>query len=237
MATRQITGSKELIKILSGFGHCISYLATMRYETALASINLKEDVVLPQGTKDTSLSILVWDNIDFGEETRSGKGTTHMANGIIVQPLNIGPTQEKREITVSKRPRTIQEPLSSILPYQIGKKESPKLKKLIEKINIDLVISSISIEKVKDQDRAQDKSNSRKFLSESVDIINKLNLKYGVIVCDEAVYSKIQMVRWKEPEFSNRFVVRLGEFHTMMSFMTAIAKRFDGFSFKFLIKS
>ncbi|XP_065650131.1 uncharacterized protein LOC136078357 [Hydra vulgaris] len=98
MATRQITGSKELIKILSGFGHCISYSATMRYEIALASINLKEDVVLPQGTKDTSLSILVWDNIDFGEETRSGKETTHMANGITVQPLNIRPTQEKREI-------------------------------------------------------------------------------------------------------------------------------------------
>nr|XP_047141390.1 uncharacterized protein LOC124816300 [Hydra vulgaris] len=49
MATRQITGSKELIKILSGFGHCISYSARMRYETALAFINLKEDVVLPQG--------------------------------------------------------------------------------------------------------------------------------------------------------------------------------------------
>ncbi|XP_065682965.1 uncharacterized protein LOC124816300 [Hydra vulgaris] len=98
MATRQITGSKELIKILSGFGHCISYSARMRYETALAFINLKEDVVLPQGTKDTSLSILVWDNIDFGEETRSGKKTTHMAKGIIVQPLNIGPTQEKREV-------------------------------------------------------------------------------------------------------------------------------------------
>ncbi|XP_065646027.1 uncharacterized protein LOC136076646 isoform X2 [Hydra vulgaris] len=278
MATRQITGSKELIKILSGFGHCISYSATMRYETALASINLKEDVVLPQGTKDTSLSILVWDNIDFGEERRSGKGTNHMANEIIVQPLNIGPTQEKKEITVSKRPRTIQEPLSSILPYQIGKKESPKLKKLIEKINIDLVISSISIEKVKDQDRAyllcksqiqensfpswtafnigQNKAASHvsyigylpvvdapvtdiatiyTILCRSVDIINKLNLKYGVVVCDEAVYSKIQMVRWKEPEFSNRFVVRLGEFHTMMSFMTAIAKRFDVSGFKDIV--
>ncbi|XP_065667931.1 uncharacterized protein LOC136088182 [Hydra vulgaris] len=66
-------------------------------------------------------------------------------------------------------------------------------------------------------------------------IINKLNLKYGVIVCDEAVYSKIQMVWWKEPEFSNGFVVRLGEFHTMMSFMTAIAKRFDGFGFKDIV--
>ncbi|XP_065670392.1 uncharacterized protein LOC136088983 [Hydra vulgaris] len=43
------------------------------------------------------------------------------------------------------------------------------------------------------------------------------------------------MVRWKEPEFSNRFVVRLGEFHTMMSFMTAIAKRFDGFGFKDIV--
>ncbi|XP_065669518.1 uncharacterized protein LOC136088775 isoform X3 [Hydra vulgaris] len=156
------------------------------------------------------------------------------------------------KITVSIQPLSIQEPLSSISPYQIGKKESPKLKKLIEKINIDLVISSISIEKVKDQDRAyllcksqiqensfpswtafnisQNKAASHvsyigylpvvnapvtdiatiyTILRRSVDIINKLNLKYGVIGCDEAVYSKIQMVRWKEPEFSNRFVVRL----------------------------
>jgi hypothetical protein len=45
------------------------------------------------------------------------------------------------------------------------------------------------------------------------------------MVFDEAVYAKIQQVRWKTPEFVSRFVVRLGEFHTSMSYMSAIGKR------------
>ena len=64
-------------------------------------------------------------------------------------------------------------------------------------------------------------------LQRSKDIADKLELKYAVLVFGEAVYAKIQHVRWKEPIFFNRFVVRLGEFHTIMSFLSAISKVFE----------
>jgi hypothetical protein len=34
------------------------------------------------------------------------------------------------------------------------------------------------------------------------------------------------MIRWKEEEFRNRIVVRLGEFHTIMSYCSGIGKIF-----------
>ena len=73
-------------------------------------------------------------------------------------------------------------------------------------------------------------------LRKSLDIINKLKVRHGVMVFDEAVYAKIQQVRWKTPEFVSRFVVRLGEFHASMSYMSAIGKRFEGSGFKVRIR-
>ena len=64
-------------------------------------------------------------------------------------------------------------------------------------------------------------------LTRSKEITDKLQLKYAVLVFDEAVYSKIQHIRWKESEFYERFVVRLGEFHTTMSFLSAMSKVFE----------
>ena len=54
---------------------------------------------------------------------------------------------------------------------------------------------------------------------------------------DEAVYSKIQHIRWKEPEFFERFVVRLGEFHATMSFLSAMSKVFEdgGLKVKYIV--
>ena len=48
-----------------------------------------------------------------------------------------------------------------------------------------------------------------------------------VLVFDEAVYAKIQHIRWMDSAYKSRFIVRLGEFHTIMSFCSAIAKRFQ----------
>lgn len=98
MATRQITGSQALTEILNGFGHCASHSVTLSYETALALLNLKNDVSIPSGIREGVHTTLVWDNIDFGEETRSSKDTTHIANGIIIQPeMNIAiPSVEEK---------------------------------------------------------------------------------------------------------------------------------------------
>ena len=63
-------------------------------------------------------------------------------------------------------------------------------------------------------------------LKHSVSISQRLNLPEIVLVFDEAVYAKAQMIRWKEEDFRNRLVVRLGEFHVIMSFCSGIGKIF-----------
>ncbi|XP_028408500.1 uncharacterized protein LOC114531056 [Dendronephthya gigantea] len=64
-------------------------------------------------------------------------------------------------------------------------------------------------------------------LESGVDIANALQLDHIVMVFDEAVYAKVQQVRWKNEMFYNKLVVRLGEFHTIMSFLSAISKLFE----------
>ena len=72
-------------------------------------------------------------------------------------------------------------------------------------------------------------------LCRSIDIVKKLNLPYGVIVCDEAVYAKMQLVRRKTPELLNRLCIRLGDLHACMSFMSAIGKRFESSGLKVVL--
>ena len=60
---------------------------------------------------------LVWDNNDFNEETLSGKGTTHVANGIIMQNENTGLNELAEKATVSKKTRTIKAPETKIIPF------------------------------------------------------------------------------------------------------------------------
>ena len=77
-------------------------------------------------------------------------------------------------------------------------------------------------------------STIMEILKRSKSIAEKLKLKYAILVCDEAVYSKIQHVRWKEREFYDKIVVRLGEFHTIMSFLSALSKIFENGGLKVL---
>lgn len=69
-------------------------------------------------------------------------------------------------------------------------------------------------------------STVKEILVRSEEIANKLELKYICLVFDEAIYAKVQQVRWKEERYLNRFVVRLGDFHMSMSFCGAISKLF-----------
>ncbi|XP_070559922.1 uncharacterized protein [Ptychodera flava] len=43
---------------------------------------------------------------------------------------------------------------------------------------------------------------------------------------DQAIYSKAQEIRWQNEEYTQRLILRLGEFHTAMSFLSTIGKRF-----------
>ena len=85
MALRQLTGSASVISLLSGLGHCMSHSFVLCYETALAQMNISNDSAIPPGFVSDVPTTLAWDNDDFSEGTRSGKGTTHITGGIIIQ--------------------------------------------------------------------------------------------------------------------------------------------------------
>ena len=63
-------------------------------------------------------------------------------------------------------------------------------------------------------------------LQQSMKIADELLLEKVVLVFDEAIYAKIQQIRWKDERFLSRFIVRLGDLHATMSFLSAIGKLF-----------
>ena len=63
-------------------------------------------------------------------------------------------------------------------------------------------------------------------LQQSIKIADELSLEKVVLVFDEAIYAKIQQIRWKDERFISRFIVRLGDIHATMSFLSAIGKLF-----------
>lgn len=58
-------------------------------------------------------------------------------------------------------------------------------------------------------------------------ICDKLGLPDITLVFDEAIYAKVQMIRWGNDIMKERLVIRLGDFHCCMSFCSAIAKIFQ----------
>ncbi|XP_016111421.1 uncharacterized protein [Sinocyclocheilus grahami] len=63
-------------------------------------------------------------------------------------------------------------------------------------------------------------------LKRSVQIADQLELDHIVLVFDQAIYAKAQQIRWKNNDFTQRIVIRLGEFHTCMSYLSILGKRF-----------
>lgn len=273
MAVRQISGCSILIKVLSGLGHCVSLSSVMAYDTALAQLNVNPETIIPKEFIEKMFINLVFDNIDFGEEADK---QTHVTNGIITQKISSeSENRNEVQIHISKTQRTIKAPESQIVPYNLGKKKTPKfqtindentdelirvithLSKLIDTayIAIKFIISCNSSDVVifpgwtgfntlLFDDEIPDESrvgyltiinaNPTEYptiyaiLKRSIEIADKLKLKYSVVVFDEGLYAKIQQVRWKEKEFYERLVIRLGEFHVIMSYLSAISKLFAG---------
>ena len=49
-----------------------------------------------------------------------------------------------------------------------------------------------------------------------------------IVVFDQAIYAEAQMIRWSsDEEYQDILLPRLGEFYTVMSFMTTFGKRFE----------
>ena len=73
MAVKNMSGSKNLISLLNGLGHCISNNMLYEHDTALAELQIKRgENFIPSSIKPNIHCTLVWDNNDFGEETLSG---------------------------------------------------------------------------------------------------------------------------------------------------------------------
>ncbi|XP_070571877.1 uncharacterized protein [Ptychodera flava] len=132
MAVRHVTGSSSLIGLLNGLGHCVSHSKVLEHDTALAIQQLHGDG-LPPGFCQEVFATLVWDNNDFGEETLSGKGTTHNTNGIVIQ-RNLGDDTDDNDsnpsisvaVTKSKQ-RTLQVPPTNIIEYHGRPRHGPAL--------------------------------------------------------------------------------------------------------------
>ena len=268
MTVRQLTGSRKLIDILYGLGHTVSSDTVCTHDSALATLQSSDSVIIPRNANVGMFSTIVWDNNDFIEETVTGKGTTHVVNGIIIQK---GTLSHRNKLIVSKKVRTIKAPATNIEPYFSAKKGLPSLRQYVSGNdleihdddflqitgrNLDLAfvicrifstdigcvvpgwtgfntnlvqeipaLSNIGYLPVIDNP-ATDMATINAILKKSVSICERIQIPEIVVVFDEAIYAKVQMLRWKEVEFNACVVVRLGEFHTIMSFCSGIGKVF-----------
>lgn len=285
MAVRQISGCSGLINILHGLGHCVSLSSTMAYDSALAQLTINTSNIVPKDFIPGKHVNLVYDNIDFKEDSEN---QTHVTNGIIIQQVIHHDTQpviqhplEQVTVAIRKKQRTVAVPVSNITPYSIGAKKTPTfdgeamgttLKELQVSSNefvsahkLDLMYALAKMFATDEENpwpgwtgfntllrqsniptmsrvgylpivdaSPTEYSTLNEVLKSGIKIMDKLRLQQTVVVFDEAVYAKIQHIRWKEPVFYDRFVVRLGEFHACMSFLSAISKLFQDGGLKVL---
>ena len=271
LAVRQITGSVRLLTILHGLGHTAAASTVSKHDTALAIASIQDhgdEIKIPRNINPSAFTTIVWDNNDFNEEKLSGKGTTHVANGIILQNVN-GKVGE--EVLVSKKTRTIKAPEKKIVPYASKKKGTISLKTEASGILLDeesysheqntaRIADSLYIISRKNASEdlqylpgwtgfntqihketrpastigylpvidapVTDMATVNTLLKHSLSICHRLNLPEIVLVFDEAIYAKAQSIRWNDDELKKRLVIRLRNFHTIMSFCSGIAKIF-----------
>ncbi|KAJ8049553.1 hypothetical protein HOLleu_02339 [Holothuria leucospilota] len=273
MTVRHISGSAQLIGLLNGLGHTVSNSVVLNHDTALAThLAFRGNDYLPSLIAPDTPATIVWDNNDFGEETLSGRGTTHNTNGIIIQNSDTtGNNNSSTEQPNTKRncQRSMKPPLSNLATYQGGKKVGPSpcaaqlslemidlpvlqrsmrqdLAYFVTKFNTDKVLPSWTgfnqlLSQVEVFPKSvvgylpvidgspTDMNTVLTILERSVEIADKLKLQTVVIVMDQAIYSKAQIIRWQNAHFMQRLVIRLGAFHTAMSYLGCIGKRFrDG---------
>ena len=231
MAVRQLSGCSDVIRILNGLGHCVSLSSTMSYDTAIAQLVVNTSDIIPREFVANEAINLVYDNIDFGEDI---KKQTHVTNGIITQKITSeNQSRETSATNISKSQRSLKIPQSDVVQFSIGVKRTPKF----TDESRDAVTALASCEMALKLDLAyvltklvpSDNDTLPGWTRRSYNIADKLQLRYATLVFDEAVYPKVQHVRWKNELFYDRFVVRLGEFHAIMSFLSAISKIFkDG---------
>ena len=273
MAVRHLSGSAQLVGLLNGFSYSVSHSFVLEHDTALAQQeNERGSIALPSCMKSGVYTTLVWDNNDFGEETLSGKGTTHNTNGIAVQheqcQLSVTVAIEPFTIEAKKKTkqRSLVAPNKDIVMFSGEKKSSPEV--FSTDIELQLGPHRESLQHHQDKDTAYYLTKSspdtllplwtgfnqlvtreipqraiigylpvvdasptelntvNTILHRSVEIANQLGLPSVAVVVDQAIYAKAQTIWWQTPIFKERVVLRLGAFHTTMTALACIGKRF-----------
>ena len=120
MAIRQLTGSSNVLKLLNQFEHCMSHEYVLCHETALAQVNVCSEGTLPPSFCKNKLTTLAWDNDDFFKETKTGKGTTHITGGIILQQQSFQVEEELLRVSIP-RSSSLEFVPNEITPYVLGK--------------------------------------------------------------------------------------------------------------------
>ena len=70
-------------------------------------------------------------------------------------------------------------------------------------------------------------STVNEVLSQSINIMQSLDLKTIVCVFDQALFAIAAEVVWKHPEKFKDIILRLGVFHTICTLLSTIGKRFQ----------
>ena len=107
-AIKTLTGNTELIQILIKFGLGVSYSQLEEIDTALCpqklAASLNQRVVLPTAIQPYTFTNLAWGHL---EETLTGKGTSHIVNGMTKM---YGPARRhKKDYELS--PNSVKEPV------------------------------------------------------------------------------------------------------------------------------
>ncbi|XP_067300890.1 uncharacterized protein [Pseudorasbora parva] len=280
MAVRHTTGSAQLIGILNGLGHCSSNSQVLEHDTALAELQLQRgDTYIPPNITVQVQATLVWDNNDFGEETLSGKGTTHNTNGIVIQrPITCGVSTSETVSLQRTRKRSLQPPHAHIDTYIRKKRTGPK--PFGSKVKLEQEKYMYTQDSARRLDSAYffmktqevhgsvlpgwtghntllqrgtipqqsnigylpvidasptDLDTVHTILTRSIEIADKLELNEIVLVMDQAIYAKAQEIRWMNTTFMERLVLRMGEFHTAMAYLSCIGKHFGDAGFQDVI--
>lgn len=123
-----MTASKSVVRIISGLGHSRSYDTIVQLETAIA-LKQAADLTfsLAPGFVEGRLAMLVYDNIDFNEETLTGRGTTRHTNSVMIQNRYDLPVDVSRQSPMSKTKRTLALPPVEIQPYFLTAKAGPSV--------------------------------------------------------------------------------------------------------------
>lgn len=69
-------------------------------------------------------------------------------------------------------------------------------------------------------------------LSHSTSVTDSLKQKEIVIIMDQAIYAKAQEICWQTNSYMERLVIRMGEFHTAIAYLSCIGKIFTDAGFQ-----